>query len=163
MQKGTVLNKVFDRLQELIDTISAIDTIDFATSPDYGNVTSCPTNLGTGMRASVHMPLPRLTQDGTDRAAKVCRIYTSILLARIFILYIPYVSLTSLECQASESVNSDTRPRPTTGYRQAARPLGPRPGRGAHANRRGRHRRHLAERALLHHGGRNFGVALQGD
>ena len=38
----------------------------FATSPRYGNVTSCPTNLGAGMRASLHMKLPRLTSNGGD-------------------------------------------------------------------------------------------------
>ena len=39
-------------------------------SPDYGVVTSCPTNIGTGMRASVHIALPNLTADGTDAKAK---------------------------------------------------------------------------------------------
>merc|ERR1719510_1254758 len=39
-------------------------------SPDYSVVTSCPTNIGTGMRASVHIALPNLTKDGTDKKAK---------------------------------------------------------------------------------------------
>ena len=43
---------------------------EFAISPDYGVVTSCPTNLGTGMRASLHIQLPNLTSDGTDAKAK---------------------------------------------------------------------------------------------
>ena len=29
-----------------------------------------PSNLGTGMRASVHVKLPKLTADGTDKGAK---------------------------------------------------------------------------------------------
>ena len=33
-------------------------------------MTSCPTNLGTGMRASVHIKIPNLTADGTDKKAK---------------------------------------------------------------------------------------------
>ncbi|GMH50787.1 hypothetical protein TrVE_jg171, partial [Triparma verrucosa] len=37
----------------------------------YGYVTSCPSNLGTGMRASVHVKIPNLTADGTDKKAKV--------------------------------------------------------------------------------------------
>eukprot|EP01000_Liburna_glaciale_P005307 NODE_5010_length_412_cov_618.812672_g4004_i0.p1 GENE.NODE_5010_length_412_cov_618.812672_g4004_i0~~NODE_5010_length_412_cov_618.812672_g4004_i0.p1 ORF type:complete len:101 (+),score=15.96 NODE_5010_length_412_cov_618.812672_g4004_i0:34-336(+) len=37
---------------------------------DYGYVTSCPTNLGTGMRASVHIQIPNLTRGGSDVAAK---------------------------------------------------------------------------------------------
>jgi len=39
-------------------------------SADYGAVTSCPTNIGTGMRASIHLALPNLTRDGTDAKAK---------------------------------------------------------------------------------------------
>ena len=39
-------------------------------SEKYGAVTSCPTNLGTGMRASVHVKVPNLTADGTDTKAK---------------------------------------------------------------------------------------------
>merc|ERR1712066_817541 len=37
---------------------------------EYGVVTSCPTNLGTGMRASLHIQLPKLTSDGTDAKVK---------------------------------------------------------------------------------------------
>ena len=32
-------------------------------------MTSCPSNLGTGMRASVHLKIPNLTRDGTDAKA----------------------------------------------------------------------------------------------
>merc|ERR1712158_184581 len=35
-----------------------------------GVITSRPTNIGTGMRASVHVALPKLTSDGTDVKAK---------------------------------------------------------------------------------------------
>lgn len=35
-------------------------------SRDFGVVTSCPTNIGTGMRASVHLAIPNLCADGTD-------------------------------------------------------------------------------------------------
>ena len=45
----------------------------FAKDENYGYVTSCPSNLGTGMRASVHVKIPKLTSDGTDaKAKKVC-------------------------------------------------------------------------------------------
>jgi len=74
MGKTTRIDHVFTRLKQLLDTIESIDGLDFATSRDYGYVTSCPTNLGTGMRASVHIPLPNLTADGTDKKAKeVCK------------------------------------------------------------------------------------------
>ena len=70
MEKGTVLNTVFDRLKAALDVVNEIEGLEFAISPDYGVVTSCPTNLGTGMRASLHIALPNLTADGTDAAAK---------------------------------------------------------------------------------------------
>ena len=74
MKKGTLLNDVFDRLKTALDVVSGIEGLSFARSPDYGVVTSCPTNLGTGMRASVHIPIPKLTADGTDAKAKeVCK------------------------------------------------------------------------------------------
>ena len=70
MERGTLLNRVFDRLKSALDTVAHIDGLEFAMSPDYGVVTSCPTNLGTGMRASVHIQLPNLTSDGTDSRVK---------------------------------------------------------------------------------------------
>ena len=37
-------------------------------------MTSCPTNLGTGMRASVHIKCPNLCKDGTDKKPKaICK------------------------------------------------------------------------------------------
>ena len=74
MKKGTKLNEVFDRLNAGLQVVESIDDIQFATSKKYGYVTSCPTNLGTGMRASVHIKIPNLTADGTDKKAKaVCK------------------------------------------------------------------------------------------
>ena len=74
MGKGFVLNSIFDRLEQALKLVEGIDGIEFATSDKYGYVTSCPSNLGTGMRASVHLALPGLTKDGTDTKAKeVCK------------------------------------------------------------------------------------------
>ena len=74
MQKGSILNKVFDRLKAAIDVVEKLIDGGCAYSPDYGVVTSCPTNIGTGMRASVHIQLPNLTADGTDAQAKaICK------------------------------------------------------------------------------------------
>jgi len=70
MKRGTVLNEVFDRLKTALDVVENIEGMEFAYSADYGVVTSCPTNLGTGMRASLHIALPNLTVDGTDAKAK---------------------------------------------------------------------------------------------
>jgi creatine kinase len=73
MKKGFLLNEVFDRLNKMLQVVEAIDGIEFATDENFGFVTSCPSNLGTGMRASVHVKIPNLTSDGTDTKAKeVC-------------------------------------------------------------------------------------------
>merc|ERR1712106_1103855 len=37
---------------------------DFMLDPKYGYIHACPTNLGTGMRASVHVDLPGFTKEG---------------------------------------------------------------------------------------------------
>merc|ERR1712195_143865 len=71
MKKGSILNEVFDRLETAVKVVEANIDGGCAMSPDYGVVTSCPTNIGTGMRASLHIPLPNLTKDGTDAKAKV--------------------------------------------------------------------------------------------
>jgi len=59
---------------EMLKTVESIDGIEFARDENYGYVTSCPSNLGTGMRASVHVKIPNLTKDGTDaKAREVCK------------------------------------------------------------------------------------------
>jgi len=61
-------------LKGCIDMIESIDGLKMAMSDKYGVVTSCPTNLGTGMRASVHLKIPKLTAGGSDAKAKaVCK------------------------------------------------------------------------------------------
>ena len=74
MKKGSDLLEVFSNLNEVLKTVESIEGIDFAKDENYGYVTSCPSNLGTGMRASVHVKIPKLTSDGTDaKAKKVCK------------------------------------------------------------------------------------------
>jgi len=70
MKKGTCLDEVFTRLKKGLDVLESIDGIEFAKHEQYGYVTSCPSNLGTGMRASVHVKIPNLTRGGTDEKAK---------------------------------------------------------------------------------------------
>jgi len=61
MQKGGDIKEVFTRL---ITAVSKLEqTIKFSFSEHLGYITSCPTNLGTAMRASVHIKLPKLSQD----------------------------------------------------------------------------------------------------
>ena len=71
MKKGSILNEVFDRLKAAIDVVEALIDGGCAYNDEFGVVTSCPTNIGTGMRASVHISLPNLTADGTDQKVKV--------------------------------------------------------------------------------------------
>merc|ERR1712033_162903 len=57
MQMGGDVRAVFDRLARGIkaveDSVKAESGKDFMLDPKYGYIHSCPTNLGTGMRASV--------------------------------------------------------------------------------------------------------------
>jgi len=61
MQAGGDIKEVFTRL---INAIKSIGTkVAFSYSYHLGYITSCPTNLGTAMRASVHIALPNLAKD----------------------------------------------------------------------------------------------------
>ena len=74
MKKGTMLNDVFDPLKKALDVVNNLPGLTFAFNDQFGVVTSCPTNLGTAMRASVHLGLPKLCADGTEAKAKaVCK------------------------------------------------------------------------------------------
>jgi len=74
MQKGTDLNLVFNRLKTAINVVEELIEGGCARHEKFGVVTSCPTNIGTGMRFSVHIPLKNLCADGTDTKAKeVCK------------------------------------------------------------------------------------------
>ncbi len=56
---GLSLDAAYERIQKIDDAIAS--NMKLAFSPRYGYLTSCVTNLGTGMRASVMMFLPGLT------------------------------------------------------------------------------------------------------
>ncbi|MCD6433864.1 MAG: arginine kinase [Sulfurimonas sp.] len=58
MQQGGDIKEVFTRLTSAITKIQK--QIKFAYNDHLGYITSCPTNLGTAMRASVHIKLPNL-------------------------------------------------------------------------------------------------------
>jgi len=62
---GLDLPLAYKRLNELDDTFSA--SLTFAFSPKFGYLTSCPTNVGTGLRASVLLHLPALVYSGKMR------------------------------------------------------------------------------------------------
>ncbi|MCH5165184.1 MAG: protein arginine kinase [Clostridiales bacterium] len=56
---GFSLDQAYDRVNRIDDILSK--NIEFAFDRRFGYLTSCATNLGTGMRASVMMFLPALT------------------------------------------------------------------------------------------------------
>merc|ERR1711944_164604 len=76
MQKGGDVKGVFERLARGIktvqDSVKAESGKDFQLSEKFGYIHSCPTNLGTGMRASVHVDLPGWTKEGLPALQKRC-------------------------------------------------------------------------------------------
>lgn len=60
MQPGGNVREVFARLATAINTLEK--KLKFAYNDHLGYLSSCPTNLGTAMRASVHVKLPKLSK-----------------------------------------------------------------------------------------------------
>ena len=67
IKKGFDLKNAFDYAMKIDDAIE--EKCRYAFSEKFGYLTSCPTNTGTGMRASVMMHLPALTM--TDNIRKI--------------------------------------------------------------------------------------------
>ena len=64
MQKGGDINAVFKRLVSALEIMQ--QKIDFSYDKHLGYMASCPTNLGTSLRASVHIKLPNLSKNNTE-------------------------------------------------------------------------------------------------
>ena len=71
MNKGGDVTGVFSKLargiQAVGDSVMAESGRKFMLDERLGYLHSCPTNLGTGMRASVHVDLPGWTKEGVDK------------------------------------------------------------------------------------------------
>ena len=63
MQQGGNIKQAFTRLCDALAQIG--QKLEFAYNDHLGFISSCPTNLGTSMRASVHIKLPKLAADMT--------------------------------------------------------------------------------------------------
>jgi protein-arginine kinase len=61
MQPGADILAVFSRLSKAATLIEK--EAKFAHDDHLGYITSCPTNLGTALRASVHIKLPNLAKN----------------------------------------------------------------------------------------------------
>merc|ERR1712002_1295282 len=76
MQMGGNVKEVFERLAKGIkavgDSVKKESGKDFCLDARFGYIHSCPTNLGTGMRASVHIDLPGWTKHGVDELKARC-------------------------------------------------------------------------------------------
>lgn len=62
MHEGLSL-KIAAETADKLDTLLS-EQLNFAFDSEFGYLTQCPTNLGTGMRASVMLHLPALTESG---------------------------------------------------------------------------------------------------
>ncbi|MBQ2613839.1 MAG: protein arginine kinase [Clostridia bacterium] len=63
MEAGFALEQCFQEANRVDDWME--QTVDYAFDEQIGYLTCCPTNAGTGMRASVMVHLPALTMSGT--------------------------------------------------------------------------------------------------
>jgi protein-arginine kinase len=77
MRSGFALDEVWQDVDKVDDLIE--QRITYAFSEEFGYLTACPTNVGTGMRASVMLHLPAL--DATKQIEKVFRALQKINLA----------------------------------------------------------------------------------
>lgn len=68
MQPGGDIADVFERL--IVGLQSLEQELSFQCNQHLGYISSCPTNLGTALRASVHIKLPLLSQ--TENFNKIC-------------------------------------------------------------------------------------------
>jgi protein arginine kinase len=77
MRSGLALDEAWQHIDRLDDTIE--ERVTYAFSEEFGYLTACPTNVGTGMRASVLLHLPAL--GWTKQIEKVFRALQKINLA----------------------------------------------------------------------------------
>jgi protein arginine kinase len=77
MRSGFNFRRTWDDLDALDNAIE--EHLDYAFSDDYGYLTACPTNVGTGMRASAMLHLPGLVMRG--HMEKVVRMVNQLGLA----------------------------------------------------------------------------------
>lgn len=72
--RGLRLKEAYDRICKIDDDLAK--NVDLAFDDKFGYLTACPSNLGTGLRASVMLFLPALTESGniSDLVSEVSRL-----------------------------------------------------------------------------------------
>ena len=76
MQKGADIGAVFERLSRAATHIESVAK--FSHDDHLGYITACPTNLGTALRASVHIKLPKLSAKKDEFQAIADEYYVQI-------------------------------------------------------------------------------------
>ena len=76
MQPGAGIKEVFDRLCRACALIEKV--CKFSHDDHLGYITSCPTNLGTALRASVHIKLPKLGKNMEEFEKIAAKYYVQI-------------------------------------------------------------------------------------
>jgi creatine kinase/arginine kinase len=76
MEKGADILAVFTRLSKAASLIEK--EAKFAHDDHLGYITSCPTNLGTALRASVHIKLPLLAKNKAEFERIAAHYYVQI-------------------------------------------------------------------------------------
>ncbi|MCK4283004.1 MAG: protein arginine kinase [Candidatus Brocadiae bacterium] len=72
LRGGLRLEEVYEQADQFDDVLSG--AVRYAFSPKYGHLTACPTNTGTGLRASVMLHLPGVVMaQEMDRVIKIAR------------------------------------------------------------------------------------------
>ncbi|CAG9854366.1 unnamed protein product [Phyllotreta striolata] len=61
LEQGADVAKVYERLATAVKELDK--KLEFTRHDRYGYLSMCPTNIGTGIRASVHIKLPKLSND----------------------------------------------------------------------------------------------------
>ncbi|MGE9270163.1 MAG: protein arginine kinase [Verrucomicrobiales bacterium] len=77
IRPGLDLRKAYDLLSKVDDEMA--ESLEYAFDPELGYLTTCPTNLGTGMRASAMLHLPALVL--SDQIGQVLQAVNKIGLA----------------------------------------------------------------------------------
>jgi protein arginine kinase len=77
IRPGLELSAAYEALAEVDDQLA--EQLEYAFDPDLGYLTTCPTNLGTGMRASAMLHLPALVL--SDQIGQVLQAVNKIGLA----------------------------------------------------------------------------------
>jgi len=72
LYSGLRLKQAFEEINNIDDSLAR--HLDYAFTPEYGYLTACPTNVGTGLRVSVMLHLPGLKLSGEiERAMRASR------------------------------------------------------------------------------------------